>query len=159
MKYDLNKHIEQQINKTLSLNQVFTWQMVGGGFINNTYKLCSKTHAFFVKVNTISTFKNGFNEEVLGLQFLKTNGVITPKIIVEGTFNTEIYLVLSWIESSLETEQFWKNFAHQLANLHQNTASKFGLNHHNFMGKLFQKNTFFDNFSTFFIENRLKPQV
>lgn len=159
MKSDLNKHIEQQINKTLSLNQVFTWQIVGGGSINNTYKLSSKTHTFFVKTNTISKFKNGFKEEVLGLQFLKTNGAITPKIIVEGTFNTEIYLVLSWIESSVKTTEFWKNFAIQLANLHQNTASKFGLNHHNFMGELFQKNTFFNDFSTFFIENRLKPQV
>jgi fructosamine-3-kinase len=159
MKSDLNKHIEQQINKNQSLNIIFTWQIVGGGSINNTYKLHSNKYNFFVKTNTISKFKNGFNEEVLGLQFLRKKGVFTPKIIVEGTFETEIYLVLSWIESSVKTTDFWRNFATQLANLHKNEAPQFGLDHHNYMGELHQQNTFYNDFVTFFVENRLKPQV
>ncbi len=28
---DLNKHIEQQINKTLNFKGVYNWQFVGGG--------------------------------------------------------------------------------------------------------------------------------
>ncbi|UMB53097.1 fructosamine kinase family protein [Lutibacter sp. A64] len=159
MKSDLNKHIEKQINKTLNLNAVFTWKKVGGGSINNAYKLTSKAQSFFVKTNTISIFKNGFKEEVHGLNFLKTNGVSIPQIIVEGTFNTEIYLVLSWVENYYETNKFWQNFAVQLADLHKNKSVQFGLNHNNFMGQLFQKNTFFNDFPSFFIENRLKPQV
>ncbi len=159
MKSDLNKHIEKQINKTFNLNAVFTWKKVGGGSINNAYKLTSKAQSFFVKTNTISIFKNGFKEEVHGLNFLKTNGVSIPQIIVEGTFNTEIYLVLSWVENYYETNKFWQNFAVQLADLHKNKSVQFGLNHNNFMGQLFQKNTFFNDFPSFFIENRLKPQV
>ncbi|UMB59611.1 fructosamine kinase family protein [Lutibacter sp. A80] len=159
MKSDLIKHIENQINKTLHLKSSFTWQNVSGGSINNAYKLSSKAATFFVKTNTISTFNNGFKEEVLGLQFLKSNGVTTPKIIVEGAFETEIYLVLSWVENCCETNEFWQNFAVKLADLHRHNNIYFGLEYDNFMGQLLQKNIFCDNFETFFIENRLKPQV
>lgn len=159
MKSDLIKHIEKQVNKILPFKAIFTWQNIGGGSINNAYKLSSKTHSFFVKTNSVSIFKNGFKEEVFGLQFLKSNGVVTPKIIAEGIFGTEIYLVLSWVEVSFETDEFWKNFAHKLAELHRHNNIYFGLEDDNFMGQLLQKNTFCNDFVTFFIENRLKPQV
>ena len=159
MDFQLQQHIEKQLSSQLSKNLNFEWQPVGGGSINITYKISAKNYNYFVKINNKAVFENGFKEEVLGLQFLKANGAITPKIIIEGTYSNKIYLVLSWIESSLETTHFWENFAIQLANLHQNKALKFGLNHHNFMGELHQKNTFFNDFPSFFIENRLKPQV
>ncbi|MEX1383687.1 fructosamine kinase family protein [Lutibacter sp.] len=159
MDFLLQQHIEKQLSSQLSKNLNFEWQPVGGGSINITYKISAKNYNYFVKINNKAVFENGFKEEVLGLQFLKANGAITPKIIIEGTYSNKIYLVLSWIESSLETTHFWENFAIQLANLHQNKALKFGLNHHNFMGELHQKNTFFNDFTPFFIENRLKPQV
>jgi len=82
-----------------------------------------------------------------------------PNILLEGIFKNSIYLVLEWIESGNKTTKFWKNFAEQLANLHQQKNDQFGLNHNNFMGQLAQKNSFSDDFTTFFIENRLKPQV
>lgn len=46
-----------------------------------------------------------------------------------------------------------------MANLHQQKSKKFGLDYANYMGQLLQTNTFSTNFSDFFIENRLKPQV
>ena len=52
-------------------------------------------------------------------------------------------MVLEWIESGNITGEFWKNFAFQLANIHQQKGEKFGLDHHNYMGQLFQKNSFF----------------
>ena len=153
------QHIENEINNKLHKKLVFKWQTIGGGSINSTYKISAEHFNYFVKVNNTAVFKNGFKEEVLGLQFLKNQGAITPKIIVEGIYNSNIYLVLSWIESGIETDLFWENFAIQLANLHQNKSDKFGLKYSNFMGQLVQKNTFFTDFIPFFIENRLKPQV
>jgi fructosamine-3-kinase len=153
------QHIENELNSKLTKNLAFKWQPVGGGSINTTYKLSAESFNYFVKINNTTVFKNGFNEEVLGLQFLKVNGAITPKVIIEGTYNNNIYLVLSWIESSFETEEFWENFAQQLADLHRHTNIHFGLEYDNFMGQLLQKNTFCNDFVIFFIENRLKPQV
>lgn len=159
MDFQLKQHIENQLNSKLIKNLNFEWQPIGGGSINITYKISAERFNYFVKINDKAVFKNGFKEEVLGLQFLKTNGAITPKIVIEGTYNNKIYLVLSWIDSAVETPQFWKNFAQQLADLHLHKEFQFGLEYTNFMGELSQKNTFYNDFSTFFIENRLKPQV
>lgn len=154
MNLTLQKHIEKHLT-----NESYHWQSVSGGSISNTYKISSNTHSYFVKTNSKSVFNNGFKEEVSGLHFLQQNKAITPKIIIEGEFNNDIFLVLEWIDIGNESKRFFENLAQQLASLHQQKSEKFGLDHSNFMGKLGQKNTYFDTFSSFFIENRLKPQV
>lgn len=159
MNFDLQQHIETQINQILLTDATYKWTSVSGGSINNAYKLSSGELNYFVKTNTISVFENGFKEEVLGLEFLNKNEALVPKIIAEGRFKNAIYLVLDWIETGNKTSVFWNNFAEQLANLHQHKSHQFGLDYSNFMGQLPQKNTFFDDFIEFFIENRLKPQV
>lgn len=155
----LQQHIENCLSKTYANQFNYDWRQISGGSINNTYKTTSKQHSFFIKTNTSTTFKNGFKEEVLGLQFLKNHGALTPKIIENGYVDDSIYLVLEWIDNCVKTPKFWQNFAQQLANLHQISNSLFGLSYSNFMGELAQKNTFFNTFSDFFIENRLKPQI
>lgn len=155
----LVNHIENCINVHFNSQSIFTWQKVSGGSINNTFKVSTKGQTFFVKTNSKTIFKNGFKEEVSGLQFLQKNTALVPETIIEGTFNNLIYLVLEWIETGEETTEFWKNFAIQLANLHQQKSDKFGLEYSNYMGQLIQKNTFSNNFTEFFIENRLTPQM
>lgn len=159
MDLKLQHYIEKQLTIKLNTNLTFKWESISGGSINLTYKISANDYNYFVKINDKSVFKNGFKEEVLGLKFLKLNGAITPKIILEGSFNSKIYLVLSWIDKEFQNNNFWKNFAHQLANLHQHKSNKFGLEYSNYMGQLLQKNSFFNDFDNFFIENRLKPQV
>jgi len=159
MNTNLKDHIESRLNEKLQTKCIFNWQEIGGGSINNTFKVFSDKHTFFVKTNTTTVFENGFKEEVLGLQFLKNNSALVPNTILEDTFENSIYLVLEWVESGKQTTRFWHNFAEQLVKLHQQKSDKFGLDHSNFMGQLPQNNSYFDNFSNFFIENRLKPQV
>ena len=159
MNLELQKHIEFKLIEKFSLSNALTWQHVVGGSINETYKVSSGTFSFFVKMNTINVFKNGFDEEVFGLHFLKENAILVPEIIYDGNYKEYIFLVLEWIESGNKTDVFWKNFAKQLANLHQQKANLFGLESDNYMGELPQDNRFRDCFSEFFIENRLKPQV
>ena len=159
MKFELQQHIEHQLQSLTSTNSNFNWKTIEGGSINKTYKVSSKTATFFVKTNTTSVFKNGFKEEVFGLQFLDKNNAFIPKIIFEGCFENDIFLILEWIEKGTETNHFWEGFAQQLAELHQQKATQFGLDHSNYMGQLPQNNSNFDDFITFFIENRLKPQV
>lgn len=159
MKFELQQHIEQHLQNHTSKNSSFKWQIIEGGSINKTYKVSTNNKTFFVKSNSKNVFKNGFKEEVLGLQFLEKNNAFIPKIIFEGSFENDIFLILEWIEKGTETKLFWENFAQQLAQLHQQKSTKFGLDHSNYMGKLPQSNSNFDDFITFFVENRLKPQV
>ena len=151
--------IENCLNEYFQTNSNYTWVSVEGGSINKTYKVSTSKQSFFVKTNTTAVFENGFKEEVSGLNFLKNKKASIPAIILEGTFENSIYLVLEWIESGKQTPKFWENFAIQLVNLHQQKSDKFGLETSNYIGKLPQNNSFYDNFVDFFIENRLKPQV
>ncbi|SDW10663.1 Fructosamine-3-kinase [Lutibacter oricola] len=159
MDLKLKEYIESCLNKQLQTESSYNWKQVEGGSINKTYQLISNTHLFFVKINSTQVFENGFKEEVLGLQFLKNNTALVPEIIIEGIFENTAFLVLEWIETGKETTKFWENFAAQLVSLHQQKSDKFGLAASNFMGQLPQNNSFFDNFSDFYVENRLKPQV
>lgn len=152
-------YIESCLDKQLKTKCNYNWQSIGGGSINNTFKVSTKNLTYFVKTNNTTVFTNGFKEEVLGLQFLESKSTLTPNIIIEGTFKDSIYLVLEWIDNGKETNKFWENFAVQLVNLHKQKNDKFGLEYSNFMGQLPQNNSFYDSFSDFFIENRLKPQV
>ena len=159
MKTELKLHIEKILKKKTNTKKQFSWQSVSGGSINEAYKVLNTEAKFFVKVNTISIFKNGFKEEVEGLNFLNENKTLTPNVIAYGIKNKFAYLILEWIETGNKTDTFWNNFAQQLALLHQQKSDKFGLKTDNFMGELSQKNSYSNSFSHFFIENRLKPQV
>lgn len=155
MNFELKKHIERE----LLGNESLSWQPVGGGSINETFKLNSKSNQYFVKSNTTSVFKNGFYEEIHGLNFLKKHKALVPEVIVEGKFDNYVFLVLEWIETGNQSLKFWNSFAQQLAKLHQQKGTNFGLEIDNFMGELHQKNEFSINFIDFFIQNRLRPQV
>ena len=159
MNFEFQQHIEKTINHQFKSNLKFNWNSIGGGSINNTYKISTKNKYYFVKTNTIKVFERGFKEEVLGLRFIESQRTLIPEIISEGTYKQSIYLVLEWVESGSQTSSFWKNFADQLTELHKNKENKFGLEYNNFMGQLPQKNTFSKHFSDFFIENRLIPQI
>lgn len=159
MESELKSYIEEEISTRCGNTESFVWSPIGGGSINSAFRITNSTNNFFVKTNTKSVFSNGFEEEVLGLQFLEKNGMATPEIICEGIFENHIYLVLEWIDSGQQSQSFWENFANQLADLHRKTSDSFGLDHSNFMGQLEQQNDNRRKFNEFFIENRLKPQL
>jgi fructosamine-3-kinase len=159
MNFELKKHIELRLSEKLGIGNSFKWKPVAGGSINETYKITSKSISFFVKINTTNVFENGFDEEVSGIQFLKVNSTLVPQIICNGVFKEYAYLVLEWIVSGIQTETFWTNFTQQLVKLHKQKSDRFGLKTNNYMGELVQNNTLKYNFSEFFIENRLKPQI
>ncbi len=159
MNLQLKLHIENKIKPLLNTKFEYQWDTISGGSINETYKITAENHVFFVKINTVANFKNGFKEEVLGLEFLADKNCLIPKIISEGKLNDLTYLVLDWVERGPKTSKFWQNFAHDLADLHRNRNEEFGLEYSNFMGRLEQKNKFRSKFTDFFIESRLIPQV
>jgi fructosamine-3-kinase len=159
MNIPLKIHIEKKLEKYLDYTVECNWERVGGGSINEAYKLTAENRVFFVKTNTTSNFSNGFKEEVWGLEFLAAKDCITPGIIDEGNLNQETYLILEWVESAFKSSGFWSNFAIDLAKLHRHSKNYFGLDYSNFMGRLKQENKPHLNFADFFIENRLIPQV
>jgi len=134
---------------------------VGGGSINETYEVkTGSNRAFFLKINSASTFPLLFQKEKNGLEFLAKQEIINiPRITQYSIVSNYQLLLLEWIDRGLKTETFWKNFGEQLARLHKKTNSHFGFEEDNYMGALSQRNDWSENWNDFFIQHRLQPQV
>ena len=138
----------------------FSEQAIGGGDINEAYKLTTPDKAFFIKLNSASRFPGMFEKETRGLRLLQEPGVIrVPAVILHEEENDESFLILEYIKSSGKGPDFWENFGKSLAELHQNTADYCGLDHDNYIGSLHQYNNKHPDWISFFIEERLEPQL
>jgi fructosamine-3-kinase len=152
----IRQKLENQYTGASSLQ----FQSVGGGSINETYRLTFADHALFCKINSASGFPHLFEKERDGLQLLAKQAVIkTPGVI--DCFATEDIqvLLLEWIDPGERTKGFWKKFGEQLAALHLATNDCFGLYEDNFMGSVPQGNQLSADWVDFFIRQRLEPLI
>lgn len=135
-------------------------QPLGGGCINNAFKIETDSGPFFLKYNDNEKYPGMFKAESNGLQLLKaTNTLHVPGVIATGNDNKNAYLLLEWIEPAGKPNNFFFDFGVQLAAMHCNSSEFFGLDHDNYIGSLQQKNNQHKNGIDFFIECRLQPQL
>ena len=153
-------HLEKALkNAQLTNSPIESVNTVSGGSVNRAYQLqCGKEH-FFLKVNRLDTFPKMFEKEELGLNLLrKSSAIAVPKVLLKGEFEDQAYLILEFAEASRPIKNYWELFGEGLAQLHQNSALKFGLEYNNYNGSLAQVNDFRSDWISFFIENRLMEQ-
>ena len=136
-----------------------SFQTIGGGSINQTFKLTTeKKKSFFLKINSADRYPYLFQKEANGLALLEaTKLVLTPNIIACASLQGYQLLLLEWIPSGPKIKNFWENFGSQLAKLHQQTAPLYGFDEDNYMGALPQKNSFSTQWADFFIHQRIDP--
>ncbi len=133
---------------------------VSGGSINEAFKIEIPAGKFFLKYNDAGLYPGMFEKEAAGLKLLGNAGEIeVPEVLHTGEAGKYAYLLLSYIESARETDIFWEDFGKRLAGLHSHKAERFGLDHDNYMGSLYQHNEFRDEWVEFFVEERLERQV
>lgn len=131
---------------------------VGGGSINETYRLEIGKDRFFCKANSATKFPHLFQKEKAGLSLLALHGnPKTPSVIDCFEAEGSQFLLLQWIEPGKRSETFWKTFGESLAALHGIKGARFGLEEDNYMGSVPQQNNQHDNWSQFFAEERLLP--
>jgi protein-ribulosamine 3-kinase len=154
----LQEKIARQLNSHVSSIE---FHSVGGGSINHTFKLSvNRQQHYFLKVNSYSKFPALFEAEKSGLEFLGNSTCIhTPKVMAYDKHNDEQFLLLEWINAGHRDEGFWKLFGKNLAKLHLYSDENFGFHEDNYMGSLPQQNTFTQNWTEFFINYRLSPQI
>ena len=107
----------------------------------------------FVKAFADTPDDDVFAAEAEGLTALRElGGVATPDVI---RADREL-LVLSVLRPRPRTGEFWEQFAHALARLHQSTIHpRFGWHHDNWLGRRRQINTWTEDGFAFFAEHRL----
>lgn len=154
-----NKQLNKLLCETLGKKEI-TLQQQSGGCINQCFKVETDNQKFFCKVNSVSNLPQLFEVEAKGLELIKNSRVFnTPEVI--KIFYKEDYqiLILEWIEEGERTAGFWKKFGYTLAELHSIRSNEFGLEIDNYMGSVRQINNQNDEWSAFFIEQRLQPLI
>jgi len=133
---------------------------VGGGDINRSYRLTTNSGEFFVKVNSASRFPGMFEAESKGLALLGASKHITvPQALTVGAAKDDAFLLLPFIEKGSPSNDHGEAFGRSMALLHQQSNDTFGLDHDNYIGSLHQNNQPHSNWTSFFIEERLEPQI
>ncbi|MDQ3072172.1 MAG: fructosamine kinase family protein [Bacteroidota bacterium] len=133
-----------------------SWRPVGGGCISNGGMFSTSEGPYFLKFNTT----NFFSAEADSLDLLaKTGTIAVPEVISTGTVEDHHYILLEWITSNVQQANHWEHLGTNVAALHQVTGPFYGLKEDNFIGALPQVNTPSDNWTEFFIQNRLEPML
>lgn len=134
--------------------------MIGGGSINHAFRISTTAGAFFLKYNDKKKYPGMFEAEAKGLSMLRqSKSIRIPDVIGVGESDNHTFIILEFLERGRTREKFWEDFGMQLADMHRRTQEYYGADHDNYIGSLPQNNSAKDDFVTFFIENRIEPQL
>ncbi len=137
---------------------------VGGGCINDAHRIETPEGSFFVKYNSARRYPGMFKAEARGLALLRnSHTVYVPEVIGYGEEGDNSVLVLEFIDSAAQRDDFWIRFGTELATLHrsipENENKGFGLDHDNYIGSLPQQNKWHASWIDFFVVERLEVQL
>jgi fructosamine-3-kinase len=131
---------------------------VGGGSINETFRIRFDENDYFCKINSATKFPQLFSREQAGLFTLRSvTKIKTPAVIACFEEEGHQFLLLEWIEQGPRTQDFWKRFGEQLAAMHAVKNETCGFADDNYMGSVQQQNTQVQDWCRFFADYRLAP--
>ncbi|GAA6114628.1 fructosamine kinase family protein [Apilactobacillus apinorum] len=128
---------------------------VSGGDINDSYSIVADDKEYFMKVQP-NRGKQFFEHEVEGINKLNQR-CLTPQIITYGEINGDGYLIQNWLDLSPIGDQ--NKLGKLLANVHKDIGPNYGLDHNFDLGKIPKNNHWQDNWSSFFINQRLSSLI
>jgi fructosamine-3-kinase len=147
--------ITEVFGTDVSLHAVYP---VSGGCINTTVRLETSNGRYFMKWAANSA--ELFERERRGLELLRSKSpLVIPKVLADGEIAGRNFLLLEWIDKGVMSSVFWTNFGTALAEQHRQTQRTFGLDHDNHIGRLAQSNQPKADWISFFITERIRPQL
>ncbi|MFC6260258.1 fructosamine kinase family protein [Levilactobacillus fujinensis] len=138
----------------LPLPQVTAATPVSGGDINLAFRLTTAEGPAFLLVQP-QTPANFYSHEVAGLKALG-QAVNVPEVLGTGNIDGDAYLVLEFLETGHGSQY---DLGQAVARVHRITAPQFGFDQDNLVGKLPKHNDWQDDWSTFYLQQRLDPLV
>jgi protein-ribulosamine 3-kinase len=132
---------------------------VAGGSINTCYYWPAAAGPMFVKVGPRDS-QAAFAAEADGLNELRAACALrVPQVLAAGVADTQAFLALEWIERRRAGEACERRLGEGLAALHTVTASRYGFRRDNTIGRTPQANSWSADWTEFFRERRLRPQL
>jgi len=152
------QHIEQALTEVLGETvRLESPDSVGGGCINQTYRVRSGSRSYFVKVNDASGLAM-FEAESAGLEELgRAADLCIPTPYCHGTAEGHAYLVMEDLQLGGSGSQ--AALGEGLAAQHRINAERFGWQRDNTIGATPQINTWTDDWLAFWREHRLGYQL
>jgi protein-ribulosamine 3-kinase len=139
---------------------VKSFTSVSGGCINHGGKLVTSDGEFFLKWNDAGRFPGMFEAEAKGLALLARHcGLRIPRAVCVGLTGNHQFILMEYMESKSTASRYWEELGRGLAQLHGVTATHFGLDHDNYIGSLLQRNKQELDWTEFFVQQRLEPQL
>ncbi|KAA2219301.1 fructosamine kinase family protein [Maribacter flavus] len=134
---------------------------ISGGDISRAYLLESTTEKFFCKINGQNKALAMFHAEKKGLQeLLKTNTIAAPRSFQVAAYEAGAFFLMEYVETKRPCLEDMSVFGRQLAQLHQLSNSQtFGWEEDNFIGSLNQSNRRHVDWTSFYVQERLLPQL
>ena len=156
----LNEALRSIAKKTGENAELRSSRPLSGGSINEAYKMETTRGVYFMKYNHAGRYPEMFEKEARGLKLLRSADEIRiPEVIGTGEAGNYSFILLEYIDPAPKTNDFWQHFGTALAKLHKTFGDRFGLDHDNYIGSLYQKNDFHNDWTGFFIEERLQPMI
>ena len=129
---------------------------VDGGCVSPAARLqTSQNVLYFVKWATRGKGRPLAAEAFALEHIAETNTVRVPNVIAYGS----LWLLLEWLPPGAPTDAAWASFGRDLARLHRCRHEQFGWSQANFIGSLPQQNGWSADWSDFWRDQRLEPQL
>ncbi|UZD20973.1 fructosamine kinase family protein [Algoriphagus halophytocola] len=157
---DQNELYEQILMASLgSKAQLKSASLVAAGTHNQGIRIESTAGIFFLKLN-FDHERDILTKEADGLQLLRKSTFLkVPEVYGTGRVEDYNFLLSEYIPSGRYQLDYWENMGMGLAHLHLAHHQNFGLDQDNYIASIPQKNLQTDNWTDFYIENRLEPLV
>lgn len=133
-------------------------KLLGCGSGTIRYRFDGEKRSIFLKIAPAHVAHGIIQSECDGLIALSTY-VKTPEIIGQGKVDGFCWLGLGWLSLSPKSEIAAARLGTQVAMMHKKTANRYGWEHDNWIGTTTQRNLWESHWSTFFLKNRLEPQL
>lgn len=152
---EVENRLAQVLNKDV---KIISAQNVGGGCINNAYKIDTNFGAFFLKWNALCA-SDMFEREAEGLEELARatdDNLLVPDVICfKNVDKTPGYLVLAYLYSRNSVKNFDEMLGRGLAHLHKYKNTHFGFSKNNYCGATPQCNKWNKSWTEFFRDLRI----
>jgi len=156
---DIKRGVEESLSKNLGESvRIKSSKALGGGCIHNASKLETNAGSFFLKWNS-NAQSDIFVREAESLQELKKaakDQLIVPEVFAASEIeHSPGFLVLEMLRSG-NTKDSDEVLGRGLATIHLFSSDKFGFYNNNYCGATTQDNSWKENWTDFFVQNRLQ---
>jgi fructosamine-3-kinase len=131
-------------------------ESVSGGCIHRCYRVVVGGKPRFLKTNAIE-YSETFAAEADGLVALRGAGLRAPEPLARGVAAGQAYLLLEFLE--LQSTGDFAALGRMLAAAHRRPGPRFGWERDNYIGSTPQRNGWSDDWTAFWRDRRLRPQL